>query len=142
MDTTERTFVPGKCCNSFVTYVKIVTMEKIAHITRLVFPKNLNNLQCKTAWDSWINYRKEIKKPYRSIQSQQRMLRRWARRLPTEFVDAIDYSIAQGYQGIWEDPHRRITPGRIARVEETKQIIDKIMSNCRQKLNKVPMEGS
>lgn len=54
-------------------------------------------------WQAWIEYRKKIRKPYKSQDSQDRQLKwfikmgynvQWA-------IAAIDQSIRNSYQGIW-----------------------------------------
>jgi len=70
----------------------------------LNFPPKLDNEACKTAWRDWLEHKKALGKGYKSIKSQEILLRQWADR-PTEFIKSIIHSIGQNYQGIFPPPN-------------------------------------
>lgn len=69
----------------------------------LVFPPALDNDRCRKAWDFWLAYKKQIKKPYKTQVGQQMQLSRWKGQTADAFCEAIKYSIANEYQGIYEE---------------------------------------
>lgn len=72
--------------------------------TEVKFPKSLDTDRCKKAWAHWITYKKKIGKPYKTIMSENQMLKRWEQAGATRFCNAIEYSVANGYLGIFEEP--------------------------------------
>lgn len=54
----------------------------------------------KQAWDDWLEYRTEIKKPYRSVLSVQRILDKLAVFEEAFALELIEKSIANGWQGL------------------------------------------
>lgn len=68
------------------------------------FPQKLDTPLCRASWAEWIAYRKDAKiKPYKSEASIKQQLSRLSELGPERMVAAIRYSIAQGYQGIYEE---------------------------------------
>lgn len=55
-----------------------------------------------TAWNSWLTYRREIKKPYRSAMSEQAALKNLSKHPEETAIAMIENSIANGWQGIFE----------------------------------------
>jgi len=88
----------------------------------LVFPAHLKFL-AQVSWEDWLEYRAELKKPYKSIKSQQAQLnsRKW--KTEKQFCAAIEYSIAQGYQGIFEDNSKNngTRPQQLSKLEAKRQ---------------------
>ena len=80
----------------------------------VVFPPELDFDECRAAWSEWIAYRRESKKPLKVV-SQQKQLKQWADRGSARFVAAINHSIAQGYQGLYEPKSGEHTNGHTAR---------------------------
>ena len=65
-------------------------------------PINLQTTEFQSAWQEWKQHRKELKKPaYRPLGSQKllKQLSEWG---PDRAVAAINWSIMQSYQGIYE----------------------------------------
>ena len=62
-------------------------------------PLNLNTPEFQKAWEGWIQHRKEIKKPLtvKSVEMQMKEFVTWG---PTGAVEAIEYTIKKGWQGI------------------------------------------
>jgi len=54
------------------------------------------------AWAVWLEYRKEIKKPYKSPKSEQMALKQLANYPEDQSIAMIEQSIANGWQGIFE----------------------------------------
>lgn len=75
-------------------------------------PFELNNDDFIKAWDEWVQYRKERKLPRllpRSIQKQWDALGDLG---STAAIAAINHSIRQGYQGIYEDKSQAVLARR------------------------------
>lgn len=64
------------------------------------FPPSLDTPSHRAAWERWLEYRRQIKKPYKSVLSQRVALEQWSDR-PDEFIPAINNSIGNAYQGIF-----------------------------------------
>lgn len=56
----------------------------------------------QTAWERWLTYRSQIKKPYRSELSKQTSLNRLAEYSEEVAIEMIDQSIGNAWQGIFE----------------------------------------
>lgn len=69
-------------------------------------PVSLNTPDFVDAWESWIEYRKEKKLPVtdRALKSQLRILDRTNNGDPSLAALAIDYSIANDWQGLFPVP--------------------------------------
>ncbi len=66
------------------------------------FPENLDNEIFRETWEEWITYRKQSKlKPYVPL-GLKRQLARLSKWGPARSIAAICYSIANGWQGIYE----------------------------------------
>ena len=83
----------------------------------LIIPGLINSLAAQTAWADWLEHKKSLGKAYKSIKSQQMQLNRLSALLhtPERFIAAIQFSIGQNYQGIYEEKHNNGAPkGAIA----------------------------
>ena len=65
------------------------------------FPASLDTEEHRLAWGSFIEHRVRIRKPYRSIESQNAQLQLWSDR-PSLFIGAIALAIANEWQGLHE----------------------------------------
>lgn len=65
----------------------------------LIFPPELDTPRHREAWKNFIEHRRRIRKPYRSIESQNEQLRKWSGR-PDAFIEAISNAIANEWQGL------------------------------------------
>lgn len=68
--------------------------------TIVIFP--FESEAFKTTWSNWLTYRKQIKKPYRSLLSQQAALKNLAKYPEGTAIEMIETSIGNGWQGIFE----------------------------------------
>ena len=87
-------------------------------MTDTLIPKNLDTPEFCEAWGEWVAYRKECKKMMtdRSARMAVKRLTVWG---VDRAVAAIEYSIAQGYQGIFEDPVAQGAKGAAPLVKKT-----------------------
>ena len=74
--------------------------------TEVVFPDSLNTEEFKTAWAEWLEYKRQRKESYKPL-GEQRQLARIAKWGIVRATAAIEYSIAQNYQGLYEESHGR-----------------------------------
>lgn len=75
----------------------------------VTWPKEIDTPECRAAWALWESYRKERGLArYKPIGLRQQ-LKRLSAFPPDTLVRLIEYSIAQNYQGIIDDP-RRVMP--------------------------------
>jgi hypothetical protein len=73
----------------------------------LVFPESLDTPDHRNAWAEFLDHKRRIRKPYKSIESQNEQLRRWSAR-PNEFIAAIRDTIANEWVGLqWEKDYTR-----------------------------------
>jgi hypothetical protein len=67
---------------------------------QVVYPDGFDLPDVRKAIDEWADYRKSIKKPQPPASVTRRMKQL---ETPDRFTAAVDYSIAQGWQGIFEE---------------------------------------
>jgi hypothetical protein len=67
----------------------------------LIFPPELDTSEHREAWEKFIEHRRRIRKPYRSIESQNEQLKKWGDRAHL-FITAITNTIANEWQGLHE----------------------------------------
>lgn len=82
----------------------------------------------KKSWDEWIEYRRQIKKPYRSELSIQTALKRLSKFSEAEVMEMIDCSIGQGWQGLWPPGMRSKAPPGKLKPETKKPTFEEIES--------------
>lgn len=79
------------------------------------YPPGFDSPEVRAALDVWLDYRREIGKPYKSRRSIQSLVTQWQDRGPPRFLAAVQYSTAQGYQGLFEqDSNGKSTAGNLA----------------------------
>ena len=66
-------------------------------------PVELDADEFRDAWTDWLEYKREIKKPYTSMRGVKSQITRISKWGLGRAVDAIIYSMAQNYDGIYED---------------------------------------
>ena len=86
-----------------ITTITTKQPKQVDPPTPLIFPDHLDNEKAKLSWGEWISYKKDIKLPYQSLTSEQKQLNQKRWKTSDQFCAAIEYSIAQGYKGIYED---------------------------------------
>lgn len=83
---------------------KVITNEDDLYFVKEDFSaKNF-----KSTWSEWINYRKKIKKPVRTVSAARIQLKRlheWTGGDPEKAVRIVENSIANGWQGLF-DPNK------------------------------------
>lgn len=75
-------------------------------IEKISFPESLRSQACRDAIEEWIAYRREIGKPLKSAKSPHEILNRFADAGETRLIEAVRFSIAQGYVGVFPDDGR------------------------------------
>lgn len=63
----------------------------------------LNDEEFVKKWNEWVDYRTEIKKPYRSAKSIEEVFEKFKTWGRDRTISAIKYSMSQSYQGIFEE---------------------------------------
>lgn len=66
------------------------------------FPAALDTDECRKALADWLAYKRVRGGSYKSAVNVDRLLKRWAATGPRVFVDAVELSIANNYQGLVE----------------------------------------
>lgn len=64
------------------------------------FPPELNSDQCRKAISDWVEHRKQKRKPA-TEQAVEKLLKQWAPGGGAAFVEAIEHSIANGWDGVF-----------------------------------------
>ena len=89
---------------------------------QVAFPKELDTPECRQALTRWLQHKRSIGKPYKGQQAVQQLLNNWRRSGPAAFIEAVDHSIGQNYQGLFPPnpksnaqrppgPGQQFTPG-------------------------------
>lgn len=87
---------------------------KTLKLSELEFPNNLNTEQSKQALVEWLSYKKSRKESYRDSRSVQRLLAHWGKLPESQFIEAIDTSIRNGWSGLHDPtPQRQKLKGAI-----------------------------
>lgn len=68
-----------------------------------VLPENFCSDEIKKAIEEFTQHRKEIKKPITNL-SLRKIINKYKNKPPQEFIDAINYSIEKGWQGVFDPP--------------------------------------
>lgn len=91
-----------------------------------------NSDQFSQAWNNWIEYRKEVKKPYKTKRGIQGVLKQLGEMGEERAIKAIYNSIAQEYQGIFEPKTSNQNHKQESKTERNlrfaKEMHDKIMN--------------
>ena len=82
--------------------------------SNVTLPFALNTPEFEAAWQEWLEYRKERRLPRLLPRSIQKQLDALSDLGSAAAVAAIDYSIRQGYQGIYQDKSQAVLAGRPA----------------------------
>lgn len=77
-----------------------------------VWPTQLDTPQARSEWNRWLTYKHQKRKNYKTLDSHEAALRRCAKdfQTPERLIAAIEYSIAQGWDGIYEE--KKLTGGK------------------------------
>lgn len=87
-------------------------------ISDVKFPDGMNTPAVKSAVDSWLSHKRSRGKGYKSAAQVEILIRKWLMAGPLAFIDAIENSIANNYDGVHaggpraaaNQQHRRETP--------------------------------
>ena len=82
-----------------------------SHVT---LPFSLNTPEFEAAWSEWLQYRRERRLPRLLPRSIQKQLDALSDLGSEAAVAAINYSIRQGYQGIYQEKSQTVLAGRPA----------------------------
>ena len=69
--------------------------------TAVAFPDALDRPDAKAAFGEWQEHRKQLRKPLKPL-AHQKLLEQWADKGADRFVAAVNHSIANGWQGLFE----------------------------------------
>lgn len=78
--------------------VKEEAKVKVGPVEEIIFP--YDSIRFREKWSVWMDYRKEISKPYKSKKSEQAALKELSEFDEDFSIELIDRSIAGGYQGL------------------------------------------
>lgn len=67
-------------------------------------PACMERSDVRLALGDWLEHKRSMRKPYRSEKAVMKLVRQWEVRGADAFVSAVNHSIAQNYQGIYEAP--------------------------------------
>lgn len=87
-------------------------------VSEIQFPDGMNTPAVKSAVDSWLSHKRSRGKGYKSAAQVEILIRKWLMAGPLAFIDAIENSIANNYDGVHaggpraaaNQQHRRETP--------------------------------
>jgi DNA-binding Lrp family transcriptional regulator len=94
---------------------RVDSKERVAEIMASAkIPEEFSSPECVAALESWLEYKGEIRKQYKSNRSFQTIMTRLKNEGHTSasLVDAIEHSIAQGYAGIYESSKKGVNNGQ------------------------------
>lgn len=111
-----------------------------------IFPAALDVAEFRQAWEEWLADRRERRLPRYTERAQRMQLRRLEELGPDAAIEAINWSIAQGYKGIFPPPapqkgHAQSTNQTAPRppsVWELKQKLDVTEERIRQLQSRSP----
>lgn len=91
----------------------------------LEFPPELDFPECREAVQKFIDHRKRIKKPIKTLESLQATLRKWSKFGSKNFIESVENSISNEWQGLFE-PKGAGPPGpKLSLVEQkTKKLFE------------------
>lgn len=75
-----------------------------------LFPQELETEAFMNAWADWLADRSERRLPRYTARARDMQLKRLAEMGEERAVAAIEWSITQGYKGIWEAPEKKSAP--------------------------------
>lgn len=99
----------SKVKESKVKKIPPLTPPSGGAVLELVFPPTLDTPEHREAWKNYVDHRRRIRRPYRSIESQNAQLKRWANR-PDAFIAAIANAIANEWTGLHQPSTERQNP--------------------------------
>jgi len=84
-----------------------------------IYPAGLDNPDFRSAWETWLADRRERGLPRYTARAQHMQLSRLASMGSAAAIAAIDWSIAQGYKGIFPAPQTSPASGQLNKTPST-----------------------
>lgn len=102
----------------------------------VVFPEPLDTPEHRAAWARFVDHRRAIRKPYKTLEAQNEQLRRWASD-PIGFKAAISAAIANEWQGLHPQSgkNKNAATGLIGREERAANLLRKLAEEERENKN-------
>lgn len=74
-----------------------------------VWPPEIDSFHARQEWNRWLTYKHAKRSVYKTLDSHEAALRRCAKTLqtPERMIAAIEYSISQGWSGIYEEKNKK-----------------------------------
>ena len=96
-------------------------------------PGELDTEPFRAAWSDWLTHRKQIKKPVTELAAN-KQLKALAKRGTNDAIRAIEHSIANGWQGIFDPDERAGRAGtRLGRIEAAPGKYDNVPGGVRKR---------
>jgi len=97
-----------------------------------VWPLEIDTPQVRQEWNRWLTYKHAKRKTYKTLDSHEAALRRCAKVFltPERTIAAIEYSIAQGWDGIYEETKNE-------QLKQQAQILDNTFKEINNKIAKL-----
>lgn len=96
----------------------------------LNYPMLLNSNKVRQMTQLWLDHKKSLRKPYKSAASVELLLGRWVDKGERAFVEAVEYSISNNYQGLFSPADRvNFTPKKTnteLQIDDHKKLLEKI----------------
>lgn len=67
----------------------------------LCFPEGFDSQDVRDAVEAWLAHKRSLGKAYKSVSAVSKLIGDWLMAGPEAFVDAINHSMAQNYQGVY-----------------------------------------
>lgn len=77
-----------------------IKTQRVLDEAKPKFPPQLDNPECRAAWDRWLDHKQKRREAYKSVASQEAKLKEWAND-PDGFIISIDSSRGNNYSGIF-----------------------------------------
>lgn len=92
--------------DALATAGKLVSVAACCAQAIISIPASIDTPQFSGAWTRWLHYRKERRLPQYKPMGLQAQLTKLAKMGAAKAIAAIEFSISQNYQGIYEDRTR------------------------------------
>lgn len=103
----------------------------------MILPPELDTPEFRHAWDDWLSDRRERRLPRYTARAQTMQLNRLAQMGAGAAVAAIEWSIAQGYKGIFPPPAAQSVKNKPAKAEPSTWEITKRLEATDQRLKEL-----
>jgi hypothetical protein len=107
----------------------------------LILPPELETDAFREAWGEWLADRAERRLPRYTSRAQQMQMARLAEMGTEAAVEAIRWSISQGYKGIWQPPAKSQKAGAHAEAPEPAWALEKRLVALKARLRDLEFPG-